>query len=803
MFSDEKDYTFLVTMLILAIAVSLIFHIFFKQDVDASFSEIYFPYPNELPNMVFLDHKYNFTFSISNHEQKPATYEYNSKLELFNLYDVTEGIYKCAAQQRKKVVLKWVESNEPNTTKQTSNEITGAITSSGNKTTIESNNTISQPYIYSESDDYGFIDWKYYVVEYSFENLMETGRFTAIFYDKTKTKYSFIIDGDTGEAVMMYSEDSNTKSEKKKIQKQKQNIEVTINVTDGIRFYIDDEVIFDKKISNLTGGQLGFRMDNGYFVLNKVLVYRDSPIEVRNSKYIREYDIDNSFIIPKLEEFRRSTEKYYYLISNTTNYNASCVSDECSSLKSFLNNPTTHDFATTIKGINETFIFGLIDAKGTAVSPDYAILQNSTANKLLWPNFTLRLDFQLFVKPHTFLVSFDKEFMIMFHNTHIYFVDKNSGNLTIYRRASPVDIGVNEILLESKNHNTIVYINQIPLFNIKKEMNFEEINIYTKNTFIIFDKITVSNNDRTCRLTDEKECRRVYNIPSQRQVSSRREVKAIADPLKFSAALGAAPFLGVNELFEMSNKTKELLANDSTGPPLPDISQILDYEIDINPLIINKNIPSEKYVFNGANAKLINQTNYTFSFNFYILEGAGLMEVSFYNNKEKKAVVFLVNQPKNEAYLFTYHEGSLVKDIISINTSRQNRHGFQLEFESNKTAYNIDGRNIIEPEGTDMSNGFFSISTYNTYIDLVDINFYDRTTKRAIPFSINKDPCSLRKIDEIPIKKESLYLDNNERKNITQSFSISKDFDYGMASVSLKQENRNESEIHFWVVRND
>ena len=53
------------------------------------------------------------------------------------------------------------------------------------------------------------------------------------------------------------------------------------------------------------------------------------------------------------------------------------------------------------------------------------------------------------------------------------------------------------------------------------------------------------------------------------------------------------------------------------------------------------------------------------------------------------------------------------------------------------------------------------------------------------------------------ILKGPLYLDNYENKTTATNFSIDKDFDYGLVSVVLKQENRNESEIHFWVVRGD
>ena len=106
MFDDDKlNYNFFVAVLVAAIIVSLAFHIFFRQNTNASFTELYFPEPNKLPNEVQLGKNYSFSFTIKNLEGKPETYNYDAKLELFNLYDVTEGIYRCIAQQRKKVYL--------------------------------------------------------------------------------------------------------------------------------------------------------------------------------------------------------------------------------------------------------------------------------------------------------------------------------------------------------------------------------------------------------------------------------------------------------------------------------------------------------------------------------------------------------------------------------------------------------------------------------------------------------------------------------------------------------------------------
>lgn len=801
MFVDNKDFAFFVTILVAAIAISILFHIFFSQNIDVGLSELYFPDPDNLPNDVLLGNNYNFSFMARNLEGRPDTYNYNAQLQLFNLYDVTEGIYRCIVEQRKKVFLTWVYANESNASLILENEITGYDIYDDLSLVSRRITIFENPPIYSKSDDYGRIDLPYYTVDYSIENIFETGSFTTIFHDSDRIKYYFTIYSDTDEVKFVYFEGNTTKSEIKKVENLKPNNRILINATDSLRYYIDNKLIFDKKIPDITNGKFDFRIDNGIIMLNRLVIYKDSPLEVTKSGYVRQYDIDNSLIIPKIEEYRKSYEEYIPMVSYIANFTKECENEECDKFKSFLNNPQDAYSIEFEEGINETDIISLIDVKDTIVTTDNLILPNTTINKLFWENFTLRMDFQLFVKQHTFLLNFDGRFMVLFHNANIYFINKEFDRIRVYRRRSTVELGVNEIAFESKGYNTIVYINNLPIFNIQKELNMERVTIHTKNTFVIFSDIFISNKDDSCKET-EAVCKRIFNVPSQRQISQRREVIAIANPLRLSVAIGAAPIIGAAELLKQDD-FKQLLKNESQNASLLDISELIDYGIDIEPLTANSNIPSEKYIFDGANARLANLSNYTFSFDFYLLEGAGLIETSFYNNDGTKSLTFIANEPKEEIYILTHNKGSLIKDTISFNISIKEQYRFSLEFESGKVKYMVNRRNVFESDGIDLSNGFFSITTYNTYADLIDITFYDRNTKMRIPFVINKDPCSLKKIYEINLENGHLYLDNKENKTIFKSFSINKDFDYGLVSVTLHQENRNESEIHFWVVKND
>ncbi len=777
MSSNNKNYNFLVIILFLAIAISLAFHIFFRQDLDDGFSEIYFPFPDNLPNKVQLDENYDFSFSIRNLEAKPSTYEYNAKLELFNLYDVTEGIYKCAAKQRKKVNLKFAEGNESNSGKYLLNS---ALGNSG--------------FIYSESDNYGMIGWENYNIQYKYRNALNTGSFTTIFHDENNTKYSFTIYDDASEVEFAYRDNGSIKRQRKRISNLKSENDVFINVSDGIKYYINEELIFSKNLDDITNGKIDFRMDSTYILINGLIAYRDSPIEVTHPEYIRDYNINSNLISKKITELRKKSEEDVHLLRTETDLNAVCESEACNELKLYLNNPqNTYSFGTGLEGDGKLLI-SLIEPDENQNFPSQAYLQNSTASELFWTDFTLKLDFQTFVQPHTFLIILDKNFMILFHCSDVYFIINDNGMTEMHRRASPVKVGVNELFLESKNTNIIVKINRMPIFNFKGNMHFKDISLYTKKSFISFGDIILTSREENCNsLAASIKCRQVYRIQSLRDVSQGSSMQVVSGPAKFSDEFWAIPFLGVYTLFE--NAADENSINDS-------LMRSLDYDIEVDPSLINEDIPSEKYLFDGRDAVLKGMQNYSFSFDFNALEGIGLLEASFHNIDGEKTAIFIFNQAGNEAYLFTNFNGEWLKDTV--NVGKSDAHKLDIIYEDNRINYYFDWKKIFELGEVNMSNGFFSISTFNSHFDIKGMSLYDRSTKRRVPFLINADPCRLRKIKEILLDKNSLFLADGEMETINRSFNIEDDFDYGMLSVFLmQQEKESTSEIHFWVVSDE
>ena len=67
MLKNNKDYSLLVMILVCAIAISLFFHVFFRQETNQPLTELYFPYIDMLPDKVSAGEDYDFSFIIKNH----------------------------------------------------------------------------------------------------------------------------------------------------------------------------------------------------------------------------------------------------------------------------------------------------------------------------------------------------------------------------------------------------------------------------------------------------------------------------------------------------------------------------------------------------------------------------------------------------------------------------------------------------------------------------------------------------------------------------------------------------------------
>ena len=95
----------------------------------------------------------------------------------------------------------------------------------------------------------------------------------------------------------------------------------------------------------------------------------------------------------------------------------------------------------------------------------------------------------------------------------------------------------------------------------------------------------------------------------------------------------------------------------------------------------------------------------------------------------------------------------------------------------------------------DFTEGQFVIETRNTYAHFRRVSARDNKGEVKM-YTIDEDPCQLKKIGEQIIDKNKITLNPDEKSTILGNFIIPKMFDYGKVTVTV-----DDQEIHFWVTR--
>jgi len=861
---DILTFKFFVTILIAAIIISIIFHIFFVDRAPVSFTELYFPEPDSLPNEVLTGTPYNFTFVIKSNELKPTTYDYTSRMELFRLYDVTEGIYRCVSRQRKKVNFDWMEGNAStgisllagsdevlNSAQQSSLLVPQALELGDQAENSAPSNQDDETYsgfFMSQTDDYNWIDWPNYNLEYVLTDAMDAGNFTTIFHDKGKIKYTITMSKPNGEVMLSYLNGTDLIKRTERVLLSSNN-DVHIIYKGTLQYYLNRELVFNESVPDATAGKFDFRFDNDYFILNRLLLYKDHAIEVTSPQYVKEFDIDNSLIFERIKNLSLASSFDILYNSENVNYPYTCNDSSCREVIDYISGPGS-SFGLTVldywPAAND--VIAMADTgENTFNIPSVFITQNTTPEALGWKNFTIRLSYQLFVRKHAIIYNFDDQVYLLLHDSNMYFFVKRGDAANpvtkAYWRRNPSSVGVNELSVESKNGNMIFYVNRRPLINFETDIPMQKVSIATKDSFNVFSDLVMSKNSPECRrLVASSECRRIFRTASERRLVAPSSTSAVSQAVVISSDLKASPYLQILGAFALGTSIMEGdagnlgLADEASGlnqtlngtsalplnatdsnfsMPAQDAAgsldrqqldtsntlEILSYDINVNTSIINEDIASEKFVFNGPTAVLKNATNYTFSLNFNPLEGLGLLEISFYN-ENGLLTNFIIYQPEKTAYLFRNYQGTILQDKVFANVTWNNTYNFKIDHKANKTVYSLNYKKILEFDDFDVSNGFFAMATYYTYYELRDLKLDISDLNRVVPFKIDRDPCALKKTEEIIMGQNSLYLSPGENTTVFNSFEINQDFDYGLATVTLRPEQKNETEIHFWVIKN-
>ena len=246
----------------------------------------------------------------------------------------------------------------------------------------------------------------------------------------------------------------------------------------------------------------------------------------------------------------------------------------------------------------------------------------------------------------------------------------------------------------------------------------------------------------------------------------------------------------VSEQENETNETIEILKPTKAALDLP---------------LYNPYIPDRRIVFNNPVYKIFNASNFSIDYSYQSLDGAKVLEIGILDLNENEILSMYVLERQNK--IIIYNKNKEIEKIQEIQrfVNQSKQHGLEVRAENGLVNFFVDGRIVYRLSNMKIDSGLFFVGSRNTYLEMnnVHLHIYDKKISRTL--TVKEDPCELK---PIYIEKQSnlVTLNPGFAINVSQSFSISKDFDYGKVFVELNGGTipMNESlETHFWVTKDD
>lgn len=287
---EDKLFVWLVVVISLALLVS-IFMVVTLSHTKASFSSAAFLNPDNLPNLVKTNSEQSVSYEISSFEDDDTEYVVQSNVELYRLYDTSEGLHRCLSPYRKKYFVAWTNSTELQYV-QTPKE-----------------NIVQDLHITQDIDP---LVWSEVNLYFSLGKLFGQGEF-VIYYGKINASPDYVIRIDTRDGNIYLNE-----TYMNKINVSKENDNGRISYKDGyLNFVYEDELLFREAIDS-DSGQFGFESRNGLFLLNKMIVSQYFPIEIPDRGNVINYQFSDEFFYNELSRIRNNIAKSYNFIRQYT-----------------------------------------------------------------------------------------------------------------------------------------------------------------------------------------------------------------------------------------------------------------------------------------------------------------------------------------------------------------------------------------------------------------------------------------------------------------------------------------------------
>lgn len=744
----------LIAGLILGIIAAVILVIISRQPPEP-FSAVYFTNPDDLPNLVRIGNTYAFDYAIQSHENETREYDITTKLELFRLYDTTEGLYNCLSPYRHKIYLKW--TNETNLTHATIQDELELI-----------------PDLRIEPDHSNTINWNSYYFSADLGNAYGEGEFIIFFANENYTKYKISINQKENQS---YFNDEAIG----KINMSNQNDKIRIEYKNQeLEFYYNNKLITRKKIEDATNGQFGFETRDTFVTLGGAKISRDQEIEVPDREHIWEYQIDTNLYYNLLGLARQNENKEILMVRNFISAETfqplpglrtetPAETDEEGNIIPIPSGISCYnEFACKYQSTNENnYQIELNNITSLLYSlprinygNSFWLTPRTQEDKyIIWNNFDVNVNLQSFTGQDSMAVKFDEDFAVLITtNTFSAIIRTDKGiiiqqkpkNLQKYNDSNNI-LNENFTIKIRGSEVELIFGNDSLIVETNKDFNNSSIDLFHHNTFSSITKIEIKDSSEECNDSKYKFCKLTYKFqqPTPRQSEQ--------NPTDFGTI-----------------KQEQIIT---------DTEKILSRTLE----------------FSGVATRIINKTNITFNANFIYLDGDGVIDFVYKDLDGNEKARVSVNMENNAIEL----NGTRQKTINQV-LQKDAWHEITLKLLQDGWINVMHNRTDLGLMPTGTNTGYFSIEQKNTYAEFRQVSIRDDVTGRTTNIPLLDDPCQLRLVYSKTIRQENFTLEPETRKEYKEFFKLNEFFDYGKVSITMNgSSNTNNTAlgIHFWMVR--
>lgn len=756
-----------------------------------TFSSISFDDPQGLPNKVKTGQNYSFEYTIKNFEQNETEYDVQTNLELYRLYDTTEGIYSCLSPYRRKVYVGWNNETQPT------------------HLTIPDNNAII-PDLVILPDTANKVEWDTYYLEFSLGRAYGKGEFVIYFEADNKTKYKYSLNELTKQ---IYFE--NTPIGTLNLSKQNDIIKISYD-GEKVSFEYNGEKIHSEEVFDGSNGQFGFESRDMFVSVSRMSIHKNKEVEIPDKDNIWEYAIYDELFYNKLSESRNQASKTIRMsrnyitdpidsrietpgIINGTEENLTSTTTSSNSLTTGTDdtelseeeffykcdNEYTCNYLENkeriynIKNINMTSL-ALSTPNTNYGSRFWLQTRDYNDSLILWESFNMDISYESLSETDSIFFMFGEDFAFQINKGSYSVITNVVGGLLIEQYP----------LENQKNYS--VFGDNLDNFSINVDRNKIKIKIGEKE---IEKEISATLNNKSFRMfhvNTYSSVRTVDILNSKEECNAdKNEFYEFCEIIyEFERAQPREPQVDLTQYGSLT----------TVNNIIPEITTDQD---SLVPEIQKEKIPTKTVAFDGPISIIQNDTNKSFGAEYKYLDGKGIVKMNLHA-LDGSVILSLTTDAINKQADIKYtlnNKNYTDEHKVLINRVLWQRWSINLK-EKNTEIY-LNGTKVFDIP-LKVNSGYFSMTTDETHIEKRHTYIQNLNTGKRINFPHLEDPCQLRLIYTEKLYDDNVILEDGEEKTIQSKFTLNNYFDYGKVDVLMNgSSNTNNTAlgIQFWMVR--